>query len=531
MKINTSRILAIAVLLCLVLMANAQTLEWLDLIPEERAMFTRATFIRTDAQDDVYVVSLETTTSPGGTSALAQILKFNSTGALLWVAPTPPATNPVGWFDVASDGSSFITGSGLFLNPTPPTFGFVQKYNPDGSVAWRRDFLGALMGRAVPLPDGSVRVEGSGNTTNPGIPFDNFAIIFDSNGTLISSAPLENVITSSFVLNPVAASQSNSNGEFCGVLPLLGEGSFNNQFVKLDESGAIIWSQPVSGIFFASSAEQILIDENGDCIFVGGGAFNLTVGPLSVPNGELRSNFLVLVNSTGVPQFIRVYDFVVINSIDCREPGFSLCWIGAVDLDSRPALARLDANFNIIDLFTGPSTPFTLSFKIVFTDIANLAGAFTVGVNNGTWFGESIQVLPNPNNFFTQSLVVFQLNLISSPCGRLQCPTGLRCCHLANDVEVCFRPSQYSCFTQPGKLCPYPTLPCGDACYSLQRFTCMGGQLCPVFHLRCGDACYIPSQFSCFENGLLCPVGLFACGTACYDPSRNNCCDGVICPL
>jgi len=518
--------------LTLVLRVQSQSLEWIQESPKEAGMFLRASFIRTDPQDNVYVVKLATTSSPGGTAGFAQILKFNSNGTLLWTASGPSASiNPVGWFDVASDGSSFITGTNLFLDISPPVFGFVQKFTPNGTVEWIKLFPNALMGRAVPLPNGDVRVEGSGNPSNPGIPFGNFANIYSSNGTLLSSEPLANVITSTFALDPVVASRSNSRGEFCGVLPFSGPGFTSFQFVKLNSSGDIIWGVPVAGIFFASSVEQVLINENGDCVFVGGSASNLTVGSLSVPPGELRTNFLVLINSAGVPQFIKVYDFQFIDSIACMEPGFSNCWIGAVDLDMRPALARLDSNFNIVDLFVGPSSPLTLSFKIAFNTMGDLAGAFVVGQTVGTWFGSPIVVPPNPNDSLTQSLFIFQLNLQTTNC-TIQCPSGLNCCRLANNQQACYRPSQYSCFTQAGMLCPYGTQPCGSACYNLQSFTCSGGMLCPAFHLRCGGACYIPTQYSCFEGGVLCPFGNLVCGTnTCYDPDLLNCCNGVLCPL
>jgi len=526
MKSSVVALGVLSVVLCLLGFIQSQSLEWINEVTKDPGFqIIRPSFLRSDAQDNIYVVKLETVSSPGGTAGLAQILKYNSTGSLQWTVNAPSNTiNPVGWFDVADDGSSFITGSNLVIGQTF-TNGFVQKFDTNGVFQWEKIFANSVMGRAVPLPGGLVRVEVSV------INGPKFANTYDAAGVLLSTVPMTNVVVSTGPLDPVTASKSNSLGNFCGVLPLSGP-NFFFEFVQLNATGDIIWSQPVSGIFFASAASQILIDETGNCLFVGTGS-NMTVGPLSFPPNELRTNFLTFINSAGVPQLLKVYDFQTIDGVACGAlpTAFSRCWISAIDLDGRPALARLNAAFDINDLFVGQGITTTRSFKIVFNTRGRLAGAFSTGQATGTWFGAPIVVPPNPNDF-PGALFVFQLNLGTTTCDRTRlCATGDNCCSLSNGQTACFSPSRYSCFTQPGKLCPTGLLPCGNDCYSLSVYSCVNSSLCPVGTLHCGRACYNPFQFSCFEGNRLCPQGTLLCGNACYNPDTFNCCDGRLCPI
>jgi len=508
MKLTIALLSVLLLSLCFLNAIHSQSLDWINQIPKGGAMFVRPTFIRSDAANNVYVAKLETTTSPGGTSASAQILKFNSAGALQWNITLPGASNPLGWFDTASDGSVFVTGSGLPFS-TGVFAGFVQKYNTNGVFQWQKLYPNANLGRAIPLSGGRVRVEVAETSLVPNPA--RFAETFDANGVSLSVEPLLNVIVSTSPFDPVAASKSNSVGDYCGVLP----SPF--QFARFNSAGGIIWSQPVTGVFFPFLVSQILIDESGNCVFTGLGS-NMTVGPVSVPPVELRSDFLTLINSAGVPQFIRIYDFQSLDGLDCGAlpTSFLRCWISGRDLDGRPALARLDPNFNIVDLFVGEGVNTTLTFKIAFTPSRKLAGAFSTGIASGSWFGAPIVVPPDPSNFFTGALFVFQLNLATTNCNRtLSCAAGNNCCLLSNGDTACYNPSVYSCFTQFGKLCPFNTLPCGNACYSLSAFSCSNGSLCPVGTLQCGPACYNPFVHSCFANNVLCPVGTVPCGNAC----------------
>ena len=172
----------------------------------------------------------------------------------------PSAINPVGYFDVSSDGSFFITGNTNEGSPTPGPSGFLNKYDTNGVLLWSRPFNQAFMGRAIPLGNGNVRVEG----IDPG---GAFAATFTSSGVLISRVPLANAIVSRDILNPVAASHNNVQGVHCGLISIPVAPGF--AFAKLDSTGAILYSLPVSGILFPADLRDVEIDDAGTCIFAG----------------------------------------------------------------------------------------------------------------------------------------------------------------------------------------------------------------------------------------------------------------------
>jgi hypothetical protein len=495
-------------------------------------MTDAVTFIETDKFGNVYVVRSETSTSPGGTVGAATIFKLNPSGDLLFNISAPKdALNPVAWFAVAPSGNFFITGDRLFIPPDFTTmYGFVNAYSPAGTLLWSKLFINATIGRVVPnLAAGIALVEGMNAT-------ENFAVILNiTNGKIISSMTLSNVVTSDNALQPVPASVSNSKGHYCGVL-FSTSSSVPTRFVQLDSTGSIVWTLNVSGVFLGN-IHQVLIDESDNCIFIGETIGLFTIGSLSEPSYEIRPDFLVRVNSLGEPLYIRVFDLDLIGGITCASfnPVFSDCWISGVGLEGPLTLARLDSNDNIADIFLGSPIEATNvpSFKITFYGADIIEGAFTIGTTNESWFGVPI-IVPSPSAAepFPQKTVVFQLNLsTSSPatCNTTSaslCAQNAKCCYLYNGQTACFSQSTYNCFSGTHQLCEVGSLTCGNTtnCYNPTQSSCIGNFLCPVGTTLCGEqSCYAPSQYTCFEGYFLCPIGALKCGIACYNPNFYSC--------
>ncbi|KAJ7758071.1 hypothetical protein B0H14DRAFT_2976308, partial [Mycena olivaceomarginata] len=125
----------------------------------------------------------------------------------------------------------------------------------------------------------------------------------------------------------------------------------------------------------------------------------------------------------------------------------------------------------------------------------------------------------------------------------------------ATDLAACgdaqYDPSNYTCFDN-NFLCPIDgqvrELRCGDACYSLDRFSCSNTALVdnavigPDTLLDCGDKRFNSTDYVCHDGDFLCPfvcidglsrclTGTFdrratlRCADACYDPVKFSCID------
>jgi uncharacterized delta-60 repeat protein len=215
-----------------------------------------------DSSDNIIVTGYTQSDGAGGNDVL--VVKYNSSGTLLWDRTLGGASNDLG-FVVAIDSSDNIIVVGYTGSDGAGNFDvLVAKYNSSGTLQWDRTLGGANndIGYGVAI-DSSDNIIVVGYTASDGAGGNDVLVVkYNSSGTLLWQRTLGGTGQES---GYGVAIDSSDNIIVVGVTPSDGAGGQDVLVAKCSSSGTLLWDKTLGG---ASSdyGQGVAIDSSDNII-------------------------------------------------------------------------------------------------------------------------------------------------------------------------------------------------------------------------------------------------------------------------
>ena len=250
-----------------------------------------------DTSGNVYICG--SSNRPGFTQKLAQLVKYNSTGNLLWQKAL------YGVYDSAAYGISLDSSNNIYVggyNRDTGNYDFqIEKYNSSGTLQWQR----TLSGGGDDICN-KVAVDPSGNLYVCGISSNNIQLAkYNTSGNVQWQKTLSNGFQSSA---QSIATDASGNVYICGYGYL--SGTQYGIIAKYDTSGAIQW-QNIIGTSITNIGRAISVDSSGN-IYTAGTSINL----------PYRYALIEKYNNSGTKQWSR--QLIQLGSADGFSVSFDL---------------------------------------------------------------------------------------------------------------------------------------------------------------------------------------------------------------
>lgn len=244
--------------------------------------------IAVDSSGNMYYVGYSYA-HPGGTDYSQNVVKYNSSGEIVWQRSLDTASISDAAYSVSLDssGNVYVFGTG-----TANSYGTYVKFNSSGVLQWQKRLTDSFI---YVFPQDSA-VDSSGNLYLSGITYNNTTNTFD--GTVIKFDSSGNITwqrraytNNQDAFNGIALDASN-NVYVCGVSGTFG-GVLKGVAVKYNSSGSLQWQREFSSSYTVDS-QSIVCDSTG-AVYV--------ASFYSDSSGGTNFGSLIKYNSSGVLQW------------------------------------------------------------------------------------------------------------------------------------------------------------------------------------------------------------------------------------
>ena len=203
---------------------------------------TSFSYLTTDSSGNLYAAGKD------GNSYGVTVMKFNSSGSILWQRLITNGTSPrytVGQIAVDSSGNVYVAGGINVLGSPFPVYPFVVKYNSSGTKQWMKAFTNASNNG---FGDARVAVSSGGTpyvlTSRGGGTGFYFFTLNASTGAITAQANFNNVASQ----NPQPLSVNQTNGDVFMAAQALSTAGTNTGpgFIKLNSSLAAQYARQIT---------------------------------------------------------------------------------------------------------------------------------------------------------------------------------------------------------------------------------------------------------------------------------------------
>jgi hypothetical protein len=293
--------------------------------------------VATDSQGNLYVVgSFPGTVQVGATTLTSRgdddffLLKLTPDGAVIWVEQFG-GTSSDRAYDVAVDTQDYPVITGWFgatvtfgettLTSTGRVDGFTARLNPDGDVLWVRQITGASLddgNEIATSPNGNILVagntRGSAAVDDIALPNqgeqDGFIVVYDQSGQVMWVQPVS--ATGFDQMRGIYGDADNNvlvAGQFAGQLSIGGQtlqsaGGSDSYLAKFDPAGNLLWVRQYGGSG-DDLARGVSADGEGNVYTSGTFSEQVTFGNLSLESRGAADVFVLKVNADGIEQWVQ----------------------------------------------------------------------------------------------------------------------------------------------------------------------------------------------------------------------------------